>query len=822
MSPIERVLAKLPGAKRNGSGWIACCPAHDDRNPSLSIGAGADGRALLTCHAGCKAESIVAALGLTMRDLMPTNGATAHRPRGSTPAPRRPAPTPKPPPRSTDAPRESFATPEAAIAALERSRGPVAALWHYHNAEGDHVGDVLRWNKPDSTKDILPIARDEKGGWAHKGMPEPRPLYNLQVVREAETVYVVEGEKAADALIAVGLVATTSAGGSRAAKCTDWAPLAGKRVFVLPDNDAPGRKYASDVVKLLQQLAPPPAVSLVALPDLPDKGDAFDSIAAWRAAGDDDDAIRAQLERLAASAKPIDPEADVLPAALRWKRFPVELLPEILQTFVVETANALGCDPAFVAVPVLAVVASAIGTTRAIELKASWREFPIVWAVVVARSGTLKSPAYEKAAEPLHEMEREAAAAHKAAMQQYERELREYKRAAKDGGVVGDPPKAPKRPRHVTADVTIEALALLLEQNPRGLLVARDELSGWIRSFNQYKRGQGSDEASWLQLWQAKALIVDRKTGPYPTIYVPRAAVSIIGTIQPGVLRELLSLGHFESGLMARLLIVEPRVRRKVWSERSPSTATMRHYADLIRELCTLCYVHTERGPEPVVLAMTAEAKAEWEAWYNRHAVRIHEATDDRLSAALAKIEAYAARFALLLTLARNPLATIVDAEAVRAGCALADWFAHEAMRVYATFAETEDDTGRRKLLDLIQRKGGSITPRELVQSSRDYPTTADAEAALNKLAEAGAGRWEYVSTGGRQSKRFVLIDTPEAVHESPPAPAESGTAVYESPADGPENEAFVNVDNVDAPDRPAPDDPPARTPPDGDDSSRV
>ena len=71
MTPVERVLAELPDAKRNGKGWIALCPAHDDRRPSLSISEGADGRALVYCHAGCPIAVVVAALGLTVRDLMP-------------------------------------------------------------------------------------------------------------------------------------------------------------------------------------------------------------------------------------------------------------------------------------------------------------------------------------------------------------------------------------------------------------------------------------------------------------------------------------------------------------------------------------------------------------------------------------------------------------------------------------------------------------------------------------------------------------------------------------------------------------------------------
>ena len=76
--PIERVLNALKDSTghelvESGSGWMACCPAHDDRNPSLSVSAGNDGRVLRNCFAGCPTESVLAALGLTAGDLFPAN-----------------------------------------------------------------------------------------------------------------------------------------------------------------------------------------------------------------------------------------------------------------------------------------------------------------------------------------------------------------------------------------------------------------------------------------------------------------------------------------------------------------------------------------------------------------------------------------------------------------------------------------------------------------------------------------------------------------------------------------------------------------------------
>jgi hypothetical protein len=80
MPPLDVVLGRLEKVRRRGEGWIARCPAHADRRPSLSVGVGKDGRVLLKCYAGCRVEDIVRAIGLELSALFDGEGA------GSTPS----------------------------------------------------------------------------------------------------------------------------------------------------------------------------------------------------------------------------------------------------------------------------------------------------------------------------------------------------------------------------------------------------------------------------------------------------------------------------------------------------------------------------------------------------------------------------------------------------------------------------------------------------------------------------------------------------------------------------------------------------------------
>jgi DNA primase len=136
---------------------------------------------------------------------------------------------------------------------------------------------VVRYNRPANgsaaDKQILPFSFCEGPGgrreWRCKALPEPRPLFRLPelAARPDVPVLVVEGEKVVDAGAErfPDYVVTTSSGGSNAARKADWTPLAGRHVTIWPDADAPGARYATDVVDMLRK-AGAASVRVVRLP----------------------------------------------------------------------------------------------------------------------------------------------------------------------------------------------------------------------------------------------------------------------------------------------------------------------------------------------------------------------------------------------------------------------------------------------------------------------------------------------------------------------------------------------------------------------------
>ena len=205
---VEEILTRLDKVKKNGSGWVSRCPAHEDRNPSLSVTEGAD-NVLLHCFAGCDIDAITAALGIKPYDLFHNNNGAE--------------------------PRRLIATHP------------------YHDVDGKHLFDIRRYSSGEKCLPYLPGA--ERAGIGKT----PRPLYRLPLVaaavRNGDTVYVTEGESDADAMEKAGVIATTNPFGAG-----KWLPqhteaLKGAHVVIVQDKDEPGRKHAQNVLDALTPLA---------------------------------------------------------------------------------------------------------------------------------------------------------------------------------------------------------------------------------------------------------------------------------------------------------------------------------------------------------------------------------------------------------------------------------------------------------------------------------------------------------------------------------------------------------------------------------------
>lgn len=540
-----------------------------------------------------------------------------------------------------------------------------------------------------------------------------------------------------------------------------------------------------------------------------------------------------QQQKQAATVEAAPPRVVVPPP---WRPFPLDVLPEACRQFIAGTAAHIGCDESFVALPLLSVLAGAIGNARTIRLKPGWEEPAILWTAIVGESGTMKSPAIESVLRPVWRREERA-------YQDYEREREEYGEVSSlhrqetaawvKGTITRKPPDLDRREpvcrRTLVTDPSPRELAADLHQNPRGLTLVQDELSGWLGHFQGTGRGRSDGAADWLNAFGARPWIVEPKGKTRPVIFVRRATLSLTGGIQPEVLRQALQrMGN--NGVAARLLLAHPPYRPKTWTAAEASgpgstDALEAGLSDLLARLEGLAGiapaprkaeseldalvrslkvgVEHPQPPrwegEPRALPLSAEAEAVWIAFFQQHTAEQEDLTGD-LAAAWSKLEAYAARLSLVIHVVRGVCGAadpdVIDADSLRAGIALAEWFGNEVLRFYALFATCEHAAAKQRLVALIERRRGEITVRQLVQSDRRFRGNyVRAEIVLNELVETGLGNWVFRPGPGRCGKWvFRLHGAPDTGGAPPPRIR----PVVESPPDPEDEPRGVDTSGVD------------------------
>jgi len=234
----QEFLSRLDGVMKTSNGWDARCPCrNDDKNPSLSV-AERDGVILVHCHraGGCTVDQIAASVGLTIKDLMSPDSSREWSPT------------------ENDRWKPKSSRP---LKIEEPQKLKLVAIYNYVSEHGELLFQKVRYVKEDGKKTFRQRRPDGRGGYSYKLEDTPKVLYNLPQVMRAkennETIIVVEGEKDADTLTALGLCATTMPGGAGKWLDIHTRVLAGATVDVIADNDEPGRIHAAHVIDELRK-----------------------------------------------------------------------------------------------------------------------------------------------------------------------------------------------------------------------------------------------------------------------------------------------------------------------------------------------------------------------------------------------------------------------------------------------------------------------------------------------------------------------------------------------------------------------------------------
>lgn len=370
--------------------------------------------------------------------------------------------------------------------------------------------------------------------------------------------------------------------------------------------------------------------------------------------------------------------------------FPWDVFPGPMRRMAEAVAASMPCPVDMPACTMLAAASAAIGATRRLKIKTSWYEQARLWIAVVARPGSKKSPAASCVLSPIRHAQKRLRREYEKAREQYEVELAEWKAEAEAAVAARrNPPEKPREPierQLEVGDTTREALCDLLRENPRGLLINRDELTGWVLSLNQYKGGKGDDKQFWLSLWSGEPVFVNRRGR---RLHADDPFVSVCGNLPPAVLGELSDNRSREDGWMHRILFAWPEPIAVRFTKNEPDPQTLDEYEEMFVQLFALDSDRDNDGESvPRTLRFTREGEERFAAFSNQ----LHRESDgdgfpDELRGPWAKMEGYCARLALLLHVCRHVCGEAngedVDEISVEKAIQLIRYFQAHARRVY-------------------------------------------------------------------------------------------------------------------------------------------
>jgi len=635
----------------------------------------------------------------------------------------------------------------------------------------------------------------------------PRVPYRLPKVLKAETVYLPEGEKDVHTLEAWGLVASCNPGGSgNSGLYAGWAEyFRNRHIVILPDNDEPGRKHAAVAAAALVNVAA--SVRIVELPGLPAKGDVTD----WREAGGTFERFLELTEAAAVMNAAALPElraraglADESPrhqaraqAVDEWPKpepiqselppveaFSEDLLPDSFCPLVADVTERMQVPMDYPAVVMVLCLAGAVNRRAVIQPKANdtgWVIVPNLWGGIIAPPGFMKSPVIQAATRPLNQIQTEWRHGHEEALTNYAREKEEYelrraawkeqyKAASKKGSAAPDrpedEPEEPKLRRLIVNDATFEALHQTMSENPAGILVIRDELTGWWSQLD--RAGREGERAFCLQAWNGDTGHTIDRIGR-GTIHVEACCMSMLGGIQPGRLRsylvDALEDGPSNDGLIQRFqLLVWPDTAPD-WNyvDRAPDAASEERAARVFRKLVEL------DAESPARFRFASDAQELFIEWLAELEAKIrgdelHPAVISHLSKYRKLMPALAVLFELADAAAGDGGTDTVSLRHARRAAAWCGYLESHARRVYSCIV-TPQLRAARELADKIKhRRVGTdrfFSCRDVYLkgwSGLDSPEAV--KQAAEVLQDAGWVRdlsAESGPFGGRPSNRYEV-----------------------------------------------------------------
>jgi hypothetical protein len=460
--------------------------------------------------------------------------------------------------------------------------------------------------------------------------------------------------------------------------------------------------------------------------------------------------------------------------------FTPELLPDGIRDYVMDVADRQQAPPDFAAVTALCGIAAVVGNRVRIRPKRNddWEVVPNLWGAIVGRPSAMKSPAMQAALAPIYAIqdalrekwEEEIKSAEiddalsgldaKDAKKKAEKALKSGDRDGARGilaGLVDDDDGEPPCPRIVINDATVEKLGELLNANPRGMLLIRDELPGFLARMESEE--YQSDRAFYLEAFNGDGRFTYDRIGR-GTIHIENCTVSIVGGVQPSriapIVRGAIS-GASNDGLIQRLqMTVWPDdVGSWRWVDRTPNTPARLAYEAVFRDLYDLPMGDTNK---PAVLRFSPESQELFRQWMTEIQTEARSGSlPSTLESHILKMPKTVASLALLFELIDGGRFDVNEAS-MRRALGWADYLRSHANRLYSA-GEILAEDGARLIIERRHQLPEHFSARNVHQKGwaglGDRDTVTAAIEMLITTSHCREAQGRPVAAGGRPTTSY-------------------------------------------------------------------
>ena len=327
--------------------------------------------------------------------------------------------------------------------------------------------------------------------------------------------------------------------------------------------------------------------------------------------------------------------------------FPLEIFPKAIRDIIEALEEYENYNVDFTSASFLTVFAAAMGNTWSVRFMTGWVSRPIIYMVLVGSPSCGKTPPLQQAVAPLLKLDGEYDMIYCKEMETYRRWER-MSAKQRERHSLPEEMKMPQRKCHVVVDSTVEALIGALRDNPRGVLIYKDEIDSLLSNFNRYN---GSDEGYFLSLFSGTPFKYSRKSNN-EHIFLANPYCSIIGTTQPGRLGEQFGGKRMMNGFSSRFLKVYPEIdEMPSWNDTAMPDGVLEEWERIIRKVITVTPSTDQEGKATSIeLLFSQEAKLRVIQWKDEVNNKAYAETDsDAVRALCGKLETYLVRFCLVI-----------------------------------------------------------------------------------------------------------------------------------------------------------------------------